>query len=315
MDFETRGGRESVIGKALPWVIVALFIGVSSLATARETSGKQVSVADLCKGKSSPDEFATQVHSQVLPHAGKRKELVSLLGQESSPCRSLLAGYLERVRAGKDKSPRDGQRFGVVSLAIEAGLPQAAQLVEEQLASPSGEEWLESLSQSQPEAYLAVMDRWVAQAARDIRKVGGLLPTGQGSYGAVSLGNGAAESAREVRLVSPLLVVRYLNELVKSGKPLGEQAISNLEALYAGTAPGYREVFLKPLKAVLASNSSAFIKAFRSEPVDAQFRLFPLLKEVGGSEVVRELMWLSQHHSDVRMRAMASRTLDEIVSL
>jgi hypothetical protein len=130
-------------------------------------------------------------------------------------------------------------------------------------------------------------------------------------YGRTSI-EGVVPSV-EVKGASPLLLNLYLQNA--QGKKLGEDEFAALNMHFVAVNAGARRLFLESYAPLVRNQTSQWLASFRAEKVWTQFQLLDLMGEVGGSEMVRELLWLSQNHADAIVKNRASRVLDETLKV
>lgn len=286
----------------------------------------QKRIAVLCtpssqNGKSGPTAFSSDLiktlTDEVIVQGPLRAALAAHLTQPdgaTGPCglavKEILSRYLAKPALGAEKG---SPKAPFVILGLHAGLPEATRILEIEVLHGDADDWLDTLGRIDKQASLRAMKMWVAQAAQAIRQLENISSQSYEAYGE-GLIEGQGFGRESVRLVSPLLVEKFLREVRDAHVPLSPAEISDLNVVFAGTNPTYRQIFVHSFAAIVQSHIGAWIPAFRKEPVWVQFRLFPLMANLRGPEVVRELMWLSSHHADSRVRSLAGRTLDEVVS-
>jgi hypothetical protein len=94
-----------------------------------------------------------------------------------------------------------------------------------------------------------------------------------------------------------------------------ESVWSSLNILYSTMGIQDKTNATSLLVNFVKAHDSDWIASFRKEPVWVQFRLLSIAKSVGGSEIVRELMWLSENSIDDQIKTLASSVLDEIIKV
>ena len=276
-------------------------------------------IQELCaKGSLTHQGLREKLLKEVLIHDSLRGALAKEVEKPGNPCRAAVVDYLEKLQTNAKAEERYEGRFAFVALGVVARLPEAVKVIEKEIVDGSGNEWLSALAALDGPAYLRTLRTFVGSAAADIRKAQNFQTTAGQPYSGAALESHQTSERNTVRdavrVVSPLVIDRYLRALLAGKIPPTNDDFASTNALFAGSNASYRQIFEEPLKKIIVRHTQAWIASFRSEATWVQFRLFPLMAAVGGPEMVRELMWLSSHHSDSRVRMLASRTLDDAVT-
>lgn len=183
------------------------------------------------------------------------------------------------------------------------------QQLDAEVARGSGEAYLETMRRTAFRDYLRVMRKWVTHTAQAIRNEGHLPSPADADYGYMDT-RIILDEASPVKLVSPLLLTRYLEDLDEQRLPVDLSLASDLHILFALSQGGYRDVLKDPLVALMKMHLRPFLTAFRRETPQVQVRLVSLFETLENPDIVRELMWLSQYHKDTTLRSVSSRILD-----
>lgn len=295
---------------------VTLFLVCASLAclnvaAAQNTAlPKKGDVVQKCQGKRDFKDVREMMAKEILPNSAYRVELLGLLkSKKAEQCGLALQNYIELFQKDFASASLESGKRGFLTLALAAQFPGAVDAVLREAAVSSPEDWLAVLEREAPVQYEESLSRFVSKMAHDVRSLQNLGQTSPQAYGSAS---SDATSREPAKVVSPLVLERYFSAIKKSKRKLSQAELSHLNAIYAGADASYRQIFSAPMKDLAKSQTSEWIAAFRTEQVWAQVRLFPLMTEVGGPEVMRELMWLSQNHKDVRVKSLANRAIDEL---
>ncbi len=274
---------------------------------------KIVGPADVCGSHVRKSGLLERIEKEYLVEKQTRTALVEALRTGTmNPCREELSKYIDVLLQSAAKGQLPKLRPALLSLALSHNLPDVQKVMALYIEHGVAGEWLDSLKALDDKLYFEILGRWVSDTAQLIRINQNLGLRSPAEYGMMSLMS-TTEKREAVKLVSPLVVNRYLNELSARKKVLTQTEILSINALFAGTSANDRQLLLEPIARIFRRQESDIIVAFRQESVWAAFKLLPLLGKLGGPEMARELMWLSQNHKDVRMRSVASRTLDEMV--
>jgi hypothetical protein len=279
---------------------------VAAVATAASICAKNdVSLVDL----------RSKMVSEIVPFSDRRSELVKLLQKgEGGRCRESLQQFVSSAASGKEKEIDSKGRLTLILLAVSGSLTDSSSVLAHEVASGRGNELLDTLRSVDEPAYERTLREWMASTARELRDAQAMRPTGDAAYGRATVSADAAE--REgARILNPLMMERRLSLAIERKSVLSMEELADMNAIFAGSAAAYRDVFAPLYGSVLKTNVSTWIASFRKESAWVQTRLFPLMTRVGGPEVVRELMWLADNHADLRIRALAERSLDEILKV
>ena len=111
---------------------------------------------------------------------------------------------------------------------------------------------------------------------------------------------------------NPTFINKYMSEIIRKKIELSKSNFSDLNIIYAAANQSYREIFLNQMSAVASISPAHWIASFRTEPVWVQFRLLPIMKKIKGGFIKRELIWLSQHHQNPKIRSVAATLLEEV---
>lgn len=321
------------MNKAVVWhfrvclVIGGLFLvsppGVGALAQGSPSEG--FDAVAFCAKKPSLHALVRD----VFPHAEKRRSLAAHLlspetparaggsGAQESGCMEPLREALAGLASGKPSAVVKENRVGFLLMGAETKHPGLAPALEASLSAERGApEWISLLLESNAEAGLAALRTWFAQTAKGLRAAQKLPPLAPDLYGKAASAPDS-KGLDDVRLMSPLLFDMYLVELRKAsaaGKQMSADDMASLLVVYALQNAGARRLQQASFADVVRLNEGAFLQAFRREHPLLQFRLLPSLAASKTPSGVRELLWISSHHRDVRVKSLASSLLDENAS-
>lgn len=240
-----------------------------------------------------------------------RSKLLTLLRDPKNGCRKALETRLSEVKEKPANFISNTGRHAALTLGLLLEIPVALQIVESEAASSGATEWLAMLQQWDEVAYRGLLKKWVVRSSEILRQHTGLLKSGAEAYGKVQIEERNVPAEKTV--IAPLVLDLYLKSIAGRAPALDEFSALNIH--YASANAGSRQLFRESFTALVKKNSSTWITSFRSERAWTQFQMIDVMAQVGGSEMVKELLWLSQNHIDPRMKSRASQALDEALKL
>lgn len=260
-------------------------------------------------------EAAVESHllQNVLQSEQTRSEVVAdILGGKSLRCLRVLQNFIASVEKKKERAEFASVHLLMLEVASSAEVSGAiAQLERESFAQKSSAA-LSVLHRVSPVRFRAGLAGWVKKIAESTRVTHGLQILDERLYGKNALPQTEVNFDFS-RVDAPIFLERYLSYLVETKTKLGSEQLSDLNVIFAAASTSDRKTFSLLLTQALGTDVSLWLTSFRKEPVQLQARLFPLFEDLGGAEIVRELMWLSQNHADLRMRGLANRSLDRVL--
>ncbi len=274
-----------------------------------------LSLGTICdNSKASRSDVEKHIVTEILPSEEKRTALENALkGGGAKQCRELLVDFLASVQKKKERAEWGPARSGLLNLSANGGIPGAIEIIEKEIASGKSDDNLDALKRASESRYRDALRVWLRDTAKQTRKALGFEKGDARLYGVTAISDD--RDARDtVRIISPLFLERFLTSFDNKQERPSDADLADLNVIFAGTPAGHREVFLPLYRKALRAGISDWIVSFRKENVSVQARLFPIFEAIGGPEVVRELMWLTQNHSDQRIRSIADRTLDKVLS-
>lgn len=260
-------------------------------------------------GRLKSDDLQALLAESSLAETQVREGLLAVMRQTDNRCRKSLENWLTEI---KDK-PMDHRtntgRLAAVTLGVLLDLPVAKQWIESEAASGGGLEWLATLRQWDEKAYSELLKKWVMSGGEQIRRARGLVKLTPDTYGKNQIED--LSSAQSVQMLSPLVFDLFLKSLAQ--RPPTTDELAALNVIFVNLNAGARELYARSFVPVLRRNAVVWMQVFRTESAWTQFQLLDLMGRVGGAEMVRELMWISQNHADVRMKSRASQALDDAI--
>ncbi len=236
-----------------------------------------------------------QLVVNLLPVPEKRSEMERLLKSgKGNRCREVLSDFLVSVKNRKVRPDLVPVKGPLLSLAANGGMAAALDVLEFEISKGRGEELFDALERADINRYRGALRNWLNDTVQR-------MTLGQNT------------KAAEQRSFSPLFVERFLKMIAQLQQPPLESDFMALNSVFIMADPGYREIFLPLYGKALKSHSAQWLASFRKEPVQRQFRLFPIFESVGGPEVVGELMRISREDANENVRAMAERSLNRIL--
>jgi hypothetical protein len=263
-----------------------------------------------------------------------RQKWLNLMAAESNPCRKALEIWLTQMRTQAVDHKTNTGRIAAVTLGVLLNLPMARDFIEVEASSESGLEWLATLQQWDEQAFNQLLQSWVLRRGLEVRRRRGLSNTNASLYGKVLIENSAVTNSSALFEVSslaspvvqgasapsgpsfaqlpPLVLDLFLKSVIK--REISREELFSLNSIFVDLKPGVRKIYADQFAALIRRHSVLWIETFRNETAWTQFQLLEPMGRARGAEIVRELMWLGQNHSDTRMRLRASQVLDEAIS-
>lgn len=262
-------------------------------------------------GTLKSDELQELLGQVSLSDTQARAAFIALLNTPANACRRGLEDWLHQIVEKPSSFKNNTGRHAAVMLGLLLELPIALKFVEHEATGAGAPEWLSLLKEWDAAAYTQWLSKWVVQRGEALRSARGLLRTDVQLYGRTSL-EGVVPSV-EVKGASPLILNLYLQNA--QGKKLDEGEFAALNMHFVAVNAGARRLFLESYAPLVRNQTNQWLSSFRAEKVWTQFQLLDLMGKVGGSEMVRELLWLSQNHADAIVKNRASRVLDETLKV
>lgn len=232
----------------------------------------------------------------LLPDAKKRLELEAALRSGSGlRCGGILREFVGTLQKGTPRSDFLPVRNLLLEVSANGNIENAQFFLESEISAGRGEDYLDILKNSNVERYTNALRKWTYETSKGMSKK-------------------TEQVGMPTRVLSPLYLERFLRLFANGGKILNGADCSALNTIFIGAPSGDRELFLPLLGKAIRNSATVWLKSFRSESTTSQFRLFPIFEAAGGPDVVAELMSISQDHADARMRALAERSLNKILS-
>lgn len=293
--------------------LLATVFFVSQHAVAAERKGEPlyVSYCSAAKGQLKAEELQALLSESSLADLQVRRGLITLMQKQDNRCRKSLENWLVEMRSQTLEHRTKTGRLAAITLGVLLDMPAAKQLVEAEAASGAGLEWLATLQQWDERAYNDLLRKWVIRSGEQIRRSRGLGQLSAEVYGRNQIQELTQSAA--VQPLPPIVFDLFLKSLGLRNADADE--ISALNAIFVNLNAGARNLYADAYIPVLRRNAVSWVAAFRSESAWTQFQLLELMGRTGGAEMVRELMWLSQNHTDSRMKSRASQVLDESLKM
>lgn len=281
--------------------------------TVSEAHSAQKSAVEVCaagRGTLSSDELQSVLAEQSLADSALRQQLVKLMKNNDNRCRKSIEKWLVEIRDRPAAFRTNTGRMAAVTLGVLLELQVARQFVESEATSGGGLEWLATLRQWDEKAYHSLLSQWVLRGAAAIRRERGLSRLTVELYGKNPIGDVTARTAASE--FPPVVFDLFLKSLAER-KPSKDE-LSALNVIFINFNSGARKLYSDSFAMVLRRNAVDWMTEFRLESAWTQFQLIELMGQTGGAEMVRELMWLSQNHTDLRMKSRAAQILDDSLS-
>ena len=277
---------------------------------AKPLQTSSVSVCSSGRGLLKSDELQSLLAEQSLADTSMRQQLISLMQNPENRCRKSIEKWLIEIRDKPSAFQTNTGRLAAVTLGVLLDLQVARAFVESEATSGGGLEWLATLRQWDEKSYHGLLSQWVLRGASAIRQERGLSRLTVELYGRNPISDVTAGS---VATGFPPVVFDLFLKSLNQRKPSGDE-LAALNVLFINFNSGARKLYTDAFANVLRRNAVSWMSEFRLESSWAQFQLIELMGQTGGAEMVRELMWLSQNHSDVRMKSRAAQILDDTLS-
>ncbi len=247
-------------------------------------------------GKLSRADVERQILVDVLPSPTRVTAVAEAIRSGNAKlCHQILADFVSGIQKNVERKEFLPVRTLMLALAAKSQVPGALDVVQREIEISNSDEFLEILREASPRRYEAALKTWVANAARQVVTT-------------------AKETNASSRVMSPLFLERYLRLMTNSKTPFLNSDYQNLNIIFVNTKAGHREIFLPLYGEAFRKNAHGWILSFRSSEPSVQFRLFPIFEAIGGPEVVKELMWISKNHPDVRFRSLAEQSLNYVLN-
>lgn len=282
-------------------------------ALVRQAQAASDEVEALCRAKANGnDELRRQLVDDVFPKALHRDALIRLLRNGGgSVCRDVLIGYLRET--GEGKAPADKGHFSLLILGVSANLPGLASALSQEVVSNRGAELLDTLRSTDRDSYVGALRAWAGEAAGQVRNQLELMQLSATLYGKTSLTDADAKRS-PVRVTAPLLLEQFIAILGEKDRKIEDADFANANVLLGSATTSYKDLFFTSFANTIKKSERQWLASFRLEPPWIQTRLVPIMESLGGPEMVRELMWLSTYHADLRIRTLAGSALDNILA-
>ena len=263
------------------------------------------------KGNLAGDDLQNILAEVSMANLQTRTALIAMMREKDNSCRKAVEARLVEIKEKPSNFKNNTGRHAALTLGLLLDLPAALQIVESEAAISGAPEWLAMLQQWDEKAYSELLQKWVLGAGDKLRFEMGLQSVGKHSYGKTIIEERSQNSKKNQ--LAPFVLELYLKSALQRVPSASEFAAINIH--YAAADAASRRLFRDNFGAILRKNSVSWVNSFRDERAWTQFQMIDLMASVGGSEMVRELMWLSQNHMDERMKSRASLALDEALKI
>ncbi|MBM3382941.1 MAG: hypothetical protein FJY29_10930 [Betaproteobacteria bacterium] len=271
-------------------------------------------LAKICSTTSAvgKERFQDVLAQASMASSQERNLLLETLRDKNNGCRKELEIRLQELKDKPSNFKNNTGRHAALNLGLMLDLPVALQLVEAEAATSGAPEWLSMLSQWDERSYSTLLRSWVLSSAEKLRGRMGLPKATSELYGKSQIEERVQQGEKSV--LTPLVLELYLKDvLTKPSVTVDEFAALNIH--YAAGNAGSRRLFGENYIVLLKRNAAQWIPVFREERPWTQFQMIDLMGRVGGSEMIRELLWISQNHADTRMKSRASQALDAALKM
>lgn len=291
-------------------IIMLLVVWFSPMVISPAVASAAEPMKQFCSGEAalSAKDFQSLLADFSIRDHKFREALVLQMSQKTNMCRAALERRLEEIQKKPADFVSNTGRNAALTLGLVLEIPLALKIIEAEMQLGESAEWLDMLRQWNQQAYRSALRRWLVNDAFKRRKELGLSNQDVQNYGLRQIEefvfkDGASKS-------TSLILQLYLKDAVKLSSTVEEFTALNVH--YASLRPGVRRIFKDSFARLVKKSPAAWVQAFRSERSWTQFQLLELMEAAGGAEIVRELLWLSEHHIDRRMKLRAQLALSTL---
>lgn len=292
-----------------------LLILTSSLAFAESASQSDEYFINFCEKNSSQEKFLANIGKEILSKEQKRVEFISGLTNKKYPaCIEILTEYIKKIISEKEYKPKAGEQ-SILALALVAKIPEATKMIELEIDKGYLSSWIDVLKETNEQGYILSLKSWIKRVGKEIRERDNTKLLNVSEYGKAQVGK-EIKYPDMVRIWTPILMGRYLTEMITRKEKLTVSEFNDLNIIFAASTTSYRETFLDQIIKIVEYNPKDWITSFRCEEPWVEFRLFPIMKILGKKDgyIKREIIWLAKYHQDPKLKSLANATLDSVVS-
>ena len=292
---------------------------IEKLTTQKESKTEEDSpsiVKDFCEKYDNQKDFFNDMTKEILSNEKRRAELASGLARKKYPkCELAIKDYLKKTLSEKEYTPKQGEQ-AFITLGLIAKIPDASQVIEKEIDKGYLSSWIDILKETNDAGYIQSLKSWIKRVAKEIREKDNTKILDPSLYGKPSTDGKEIKYPDMVRIWTPILMNRFLNEMIARKTKLTENEFNELNIIYASTTTSYRETFVEQITKIVANNPKDWLLSYRKEEHWVQFRLFPIMQRLGKKDgnIKLEIIWISKYHSDGRIRTLALNTLEKIAT-
>ncbi|APJ03216.1 hypothetical protein [Silvanigrella aquatica] len=265
-----------------------------------------------CEKYDGQKDFYQKISQDILINEDRRAYFANALTQKKLPgCEKALTDYVKKILEDKEYTPKPGEQ-AFLSLALMAKIPEAREIIEREIDRGYLSSWIDDLKTNNYKGYIEALNKWITRVANEIRRKDNTKLQDSSLYGIAPSDGKGIKYPEMVKIWTPILMNRYLTEMINEKDKLTEEQFGYLNIIFAATTTSYRETFMEQITQIVANNPQIWILSFRREQPWVQFRLFPIMKKVESGEIKREIVWLSKYHQDNRIRTLALNTLEAL---
>lgn len=251
-------------------------------------------VTKICESGGSHSSVRRKMADQLIPDAELRPELNQLFASgQKNKCSLAVSDYMDFLLKDYQKASMEKGKSSFVLLGLLGKMPSASLVLSKEIEEGKVQlEWLQTLQETNGQLFFESLEKYFSKIATQLRE---------------------EEFDLEKRnAYFPIIFDKYLTDAVAAKKVPATQELRDLDAIYGGLSGNSRGLIEKKLAEYIQPADQEWVKVTRGEPTKIQLRLFSLYPLVGGAEVVKELMWLSQHHFDGKVRVIAGKTFEDM---
>ncbi len=271
---------------------------------------------DYCEKNSNQEKFLKNLAADIMKSETRRKEFIAGLAQKKFPnCENILKEYIKKIISETDYTPKAGEQ-ALLSLALVAKIPEATKMIELEIDKGYLSSWIDVLKETDEQGYLLSLKSWIKRVATEIREKDNTKLRAESDYGKIPANGNEIKYPDMVRIWTPILMNRYLTEIMSRQQKLTVEEFGDLNIIFAASTASYRDTFIDPISQIVAHNSKDWLISFRKEEPWVEFRLFPIMQKLGKKDgyIRREIIWLAKNHQDPKLKSLATATLDNIVT-
>lgn len=273
-------------------------------------------ITEYCEKNSDHEKFLKNLAKEIMSIETRRVIFVTGLTQKKFPnCERILKEYIQKIIAEKDYVPKAGEQ-AILVLALLAKVPEATKMIEREIDKGYLSSWIDALKEADDNGYILSLKSWIKRVAKEIREKENTKLLDVTEYGKTSANGKEIKYPDMVRIWTPILMNRYLTEMIARKAKLSVEEFNELNIIFASSTASYRDTFFDQITILVSNNAKDWILSFRKEEPWVEFRLFPIMQKLGKQDgyIKREIIWLANYHQDQKLKSLARATLDLVAT-